>query len=467
MNQRMILGVLFLFFGAAAFAQTYPVSDITVNGTDESRIIFVYMSDGYQEAELGQFIQDAEVVTNDLFTNTPFLEYRDFFNVYAIEVPSEESGADHPATASDVSEPVFPEQDIDNRFGSTFDYFDIHRLLVPTNNFELGLTLAQNTPDYDQALILVNSPHYGGSGGVYATSSTHPSASEIAIHELGHSFAQLADEYYAGDSYAGERANMTKETDPGLVKWNAWMDEQGIGIYQHCCSGNSAEWYRPHQSCKMRSLGNPFCAVCTETLIDKIYTKVTPISATSPATQDVTFTGTALNFSADLIYPDPNTLEVEWLLDGDVIADGATLVTVDPDQLEGKSSATLQLRVEDVTELSRSYQFPNGYVFTASWTINNDLVDAPHPVVTETFTYKIFPNPTQDQIQVRYFTTNDQEELLLRLMDASGKEVFQGTRPTTIGWQTWQVALPSLAAGTYTGELLFDGYRKGFQIVIQ
>ena len=102
------------------------------------------------------------------------------------------------------------------------------------------MTLAKNFPNYDQVCILANTPYYGGSGGSYATTTLNTASNEIYAHEIGHSFAALSDEYYAGDGYAGERVNMTKETNPLLVKWKNWMNINGIGIYQHCCGGNSA-----------------------------------------------------------------------------------------------------------------------------------------------------------------------------------------------------------------------------------
>ena len=69
----------------------------------------------------------------------------------------------------------------------------------------------------------------------------HRSANQIAIHQIGHSFGKLKDEYYAGDQYATENAvNMTQVTDPALVKWKNWIGDNGIVIYQHCCGGNSS-----------------------------------------------------------------------------------------------------------------------------------------------------------------------------------------------------------------------------------
>src|SRR5258708_7869266 len=81
-------------------------------------------------------------------------------------------------------------------FGSTFNYAGIDRLLVPVNSSHIYSVLANNFPQYDQVFVVVNSTKYGGSGGFAATASINSSSAEIAIHEMGHSFAALRDEYW-------------------------------------------------------------------------------------------------------------------------------------------------------------------------------------------------------------------------------------------------------------------------------
>ena len=166
---------------------------------------------------------------------------------------------------------------------------------------------------------------------------------------------------------------MTQETDPNLVKWENWNEENGIGIYQHCCGGASQNWYRPHENCKMRFLGAPFCSVCTERIIDRIYELATPIESYSPAQLNQTNTGSSLNFDLDLIYPDPNTITIEWILNDNIKAvDSESLQLSTGDLTLGAN--TLVAKVIDKTPLSRSY-LPNsdGYEFSVTWTINNSI----------------------------------------------------------------------------------------------
>ena len=160
----------------------------------------------------------------------------------------------------------------------------------------------------------MNTPYYGGSGGSVATATTNPASSDVAVHEIGHSFVGLADEYWAGDIYAREALNLTQETSPSLVRWKNWLENEGIGIYQHCCEGASASWYRPHENCKMRYLNVPFCPVCTEGTIERIHTLTNPIISYSPTDLSIATKSAFTYFRIELIEPIPNTLKKTWLL---------------------------------------------------------------------------------------------------------------------------------------------------------
>ncbi|SIQ99324.1 M64 family metallopeptidase [Pontibacter lucknowensis] len=256
-----------------AQAQKFEVDTILYHGPSDKYINFVFLADGYQANELSKYIEDVKGTVDGIFAKRPFRENKVFFNVFAIKVPSKQSGASHPGTASDEStQSAIPIVKVDNYFGSTFDYGGIHRLLVPTNHMAISSVLASNFPEYDQVFVLVNSPYYGGSGGAYATSSTNVQSKEIAIHEIGHSFANLADEYWAGPQYARERPNMTQVSSPETVKWKQWLNNTGVGIYPY---EESPTWYRPHQRCSMRYLSTAsevihFCMVCHDTITKRI-----------------------------------------------------------------------------------------------------------------------------------------------------------------------------------------------------
>lgn len=358
--------VIHTVFSAAS--QTFPMETLVNNGDINKLINIVILGDGYTSSQQDQFKTDAQAITNYLFNTTPFKEYKNYFNVVIIKVPSAQSGAKHPATATDVNEPVIPVSNPNNYFGSTFDYGGIHRLLVPVNNAAVSAVLANNFPQYDQVLMIVNSTEYGGSGGAFATSSINSSAPEIAMHELAHSFAGLADEYWAGDSYAQERANLTKQTNPGLVKWKNWYGLNNIGIYQHGSSGTAAQWYRPHQSCKMRYLGYNYCSVCTETIIEKIHDLTGPINSFSPANNTSITAATGINFNVNTIKPIPNTLEVSWSLNGVQIVNNSESYQLNLANLT-QGTNTLVAKVIDKTDLSKADSHPSVHQYLVTWTI--------------------------------------------------------------------------------------------------
>ncbi len=369
-----------------AFAQVFPVNTLLNNGNRPNRIIFAYLSDGYQSSELGGFITNATSLNNALFGQSPFSNYKNFFNAYAVQVPSTQSGCLHPANASDeASSGGQPVSNPSTYFQSTFDYASIHRLLVPTNNAALNGVLASNVSDFDQAFIVVNSPFYGGSGGSYATSSINVNANEVAIHEIGHSFGGLADEYLIGGQ--GERPNRTVVTNPATIKWKNWLGINAVGIYDIGIEG----WQRPHQNCKMQFLGVPFCSVCTEAIVSKIHSLINMVDAYSPSTTSYNLPNTLpATFSVTSLQSIPNTITVNWYLNGSStpLATNQASVTV-PFASWNVGNNTLRAEVVDNTGLSKSYLPGIGYINNLTWTVNRDPL---LPIELKSFSGKIVSN---------------------------------------------------------------------------
>jgi IgA Peptidase M64/Secretion system C-terminal sorting domain len=361
--KNFILFCCFLCFYQVGNAQVFPVETIVDNGLPAKRVKFVFLSDGYTSAQLPNFVTRVTDFKNNLFGQPPFNNYQNFFNLYAIKVPSVQSGADHPGTATDIVENLgtHPALDVNTYFNTTFDYSNIHRLVVPQNSLAIRNVLSSNFPTYNQGFIFSNTTFYGGSGGTYATSTVNASSDEVSIHEIGHSFPFLADEYMIGGQ--GERANRTKVIDRATIKWKNWLGSDNIDIYDIGIEG----WQRPHENCKMQLLNKPFCAVCKEAFVTKIYSLVTPIYSFLPATSSLTINATT-NFSAILTLPIPNTLTTEWKLNGVSLVTGVDNVNIDFSTLRTGNS-TLTLFVTDGTLLSRSYLPASGYIFMQTWTI--------------------------------------------------------------------------------------------------
>ncbi|NMH87752.1 T9SS type A sorting domain-containing protein [Flavivirga algicola] len=442
--------VCFLNIGLTA-AQTFDMDTIKFSGDSDKRINLVILSEGYQTTELTQFITDATNLTNDMFSQSPFLEYAEYFNVYAIKVPSNESGADHPATATDVTEPVTPEVYKDTYFNATFDAFNFHRFLFYGINYtdaipaetKIRSVLADNFPTYDQALILVNTDIYGGTGGEFPIAST--SANDIAIHELGHSLFDLKDEYYAGDVFVGEAINMTQESNPSLVKWKNWIGINGIGIYQHSGTPIAATWYRPHQSCKMRYLGVPFCSVCKEGMIEKIHSLVSPIASYMPISNTVSNPSFPIDFNLNLIKPIPNTLESSWTLNTANFATNIDNVSVlETDLNAGLNNLTVV--VTDNTALLKVNNHETIHVYMVTWTIDNTSLGVKDiEADSNNLSITMYPNPTNT---IANFKIESEKDAYLK-MDITSLDGKKLKTVSASNYEIQQIDISNLSQGIY------------------
>ncbi|HLK96971.1 MAG TPA: M64 family metallopeptidase, partial [Hymenobacter sp.] len=363
-----ILGILLLLctgLAAPVAAQTFPVDTLVKTGPLDQRINLVFIPDGYEAAEMPLFLTRVNETLMSLFAESPFREYRPYFNAFAIKVPSVQSGSTHPRTAPDCG--AVAAFTADTYFGNTFDFANIHRLLATRQTSTIGSVLVRNFPSYDQVFVLVNSTVFGGSGGQFATFSADRNATEIALHEVGHSLALLADEYWAGQPR--ETANMTQTTNPATVRWAPWVGANGVGIYPHT---SNPTWQKPHFNCNMQFLGSPFCSVCKEALIERFHDLASPLQAYSPTSLAIANPSQNLQFALNLLVPTPNTLKVTWTRDGTVFARNTSAVTVPLAQV---SSGRHQIRavVVDTTALTRRATHFTQHSYTVDWTISNTV----------------------------------------------------------------------------------------------
>ena len=380
--KKVILTILGAMLCVLSSAQTYPVDSssydvdtLLYNGDADKFINLVILSDGYMEGEFSQFELDAIHVMNALFSEEPYATYQPYFNVFIIKVPSNESGASHPGLYGCTAEQ--PAIEVDTYFESTFDLGYIHRLLAPSKPWKVTDVLAYNFPLYDEAVVLVNSPYYGGSGGAFATLSTHELSGELFIHELGHSFVGLQDEYWSGVPY--EAANMTQESDPEVVRWKNWVSEDWHGVFEYF---SGAGWYRPHHQCKMQVLSGSifpelvtyFCKVCKEATIEKIHSLCTPIQDSQPLNEDISSPSFPLEFQVELIQPLSQTLHSNWSLNGVTIESNSPSVSIQQADLS-QGSNVLTFDVQDVTDMLRVDNHEEIHGYEISWTIENGEVE--------------------------------------------------------------------------------------------
>lgn len=457
--------LLFVFFALiypySIHSQSFEIDTIQYNGNINKHLNLVILGDGYTNSELSKFTTDATKFTNYFFSVTPYTEYKHYFNVFSIKVPSNESGANHPGTATDVSEPVHPIKQVDNYFGSTFDFAETHRLLVATKVNSISDVLANNFPFYDQVIILVNSSFYGGSGGEFATASLEANSNEIALHELGHSFGDLIDEYYAGDIFSREGINMTQQSDSGLVKWKNWISYKNVGVYQHCCGGNSANWYKPHQNCKMENLGFPFCAVCSEGIIEKIHSSVSHISDYYPKTNVLPISSIPITFSVDVIKTIPNTLDIKWHLNNKPFANGVDSIEINNSHINfGLHSVSVS--VEDTTQLLRINEHNSIHLSVFYWIIEYSPTGF-YNKTSDSFNVDLYPNPTAQKLYVNLSTLSN-EEVILELYDLTGSLV---KKTQSSGNKQLILDLETIKSGTYILTILLNSQRITSKAIIK
>ncbi len=251
-----------------------PVQKIYYSGEYSRKIDIAILAEGYTSEEMAKFANDAKRLTDSLFVAAPFSQMKDCFNVYALETPSLESGTDIPG------EHIYR----NTLFNSTFYTFDISRYLT-TSDMKTVHDMAANVP-YDQLIILVNSSRYGG-GGFYnfinVCTSDHKLAPNVFVHEFGHGFGGLADEYYTSEVAYDDYYNLKAEPwEPNLTtmvnfgsKWKGMIDAQTpvptprnskfaskVGVFE---GGGyvSKGIYSPMENCRMKSNETTaFCPVC-------------------------------------------------------------------------------------------------------------------------------------------------------------------------------------------------------------
>lgn len=423
------------------------VDTLWKSGPINKRINLVFMGDGYTAAQIPLFLSDVTSTYTYLLNTSPFNNYKNYFNVFAIKCESPQSGVSHPGTGTDVTEPVIPVSAVANSFNTRFDNYGTHRLIYSMNSSAVYATLSSHFPNYDQVVILGNSPEYGGAGGAYAVSSTHSSSKEIVAHEMGHSFAGLADEYWAGAVYAAEKPNMTAESVGSNSKWAQWIGLNAIGLYPYGTASPDNTWFRPHQNCKMRYLNQPFCSVCKETIIEKIHSLTNPVDSYTPSnTSAISFTTASQWFKTKLVLPNPNTLKTTWTMNSvDVLHNQDSMLVTSASMLSGTNS--LIFTVMDTTVLSKDLYHPFTHSYSVVWSIYNSYAGINE--IKARLEFSVFPNPAADKISLNY-NLLEESDITISVVDLLGKTVIKGkTAKQSIGKYENQFDLSSLSEGTY------------------
>ena len=322
--------IILLALAANVFAAYTTVID---NGPASNRVNMVFLGDGYTASQIETtYVADINKYLNHMFheNQDPFTRYEKFFNAYRINVVSNQSGADVPPSG------IYRDTALD----ASYYYDGVTERLLYVNESKANTAftngLAGSGITADMKLVTVNDTRYGGGGGNYAVyAGGNSSAPEVALHESGHSFSGLADEYFYGTdtTYTGSEpseVNVTKNSTG--AKWSQWLGyvdpdhpELGsVGAYRGrpcttimACTGprtipKCAAWELPSMPSAARKSFSTSTATCVPSII-RSRNQGTLIDPQS--------------LWIDVV--DPNVIKVQWSVDGNILS-GATSENFDP-----------------------------------------------------------------------------------------------------------------------------------------
>ena len=250
------------------------------SGSAEDCIDVAILAEGYTQDEMALFYRDAEATCEALFAHAPFDKLKNRFNIVAVESVSEDSGVSIPLKGEWKSTAV----------SSHFSTFYSDRYLTTSRVKSIHNWLS-GIP-YEHIIILANTDTYGG-GGIYnsytLTTAHHPSFKPVVVHEFGHSFGGLADEYFYSDepsplypyhlepweqnistlvNFESKWKDMVPAGTPVPTPVKTSGDEiyTAVGVYEGA-GYTSKDIYRPTTDCRMKTNEAPaFCPVCQRAL---------------------------------------------------------------------------------------------------------------------------------------------------------------------------------------------------------
>ncbi len=354
----------------ASLAWAEPVVTLRNNGPDGNRLNLVVMGDGYTADEMLKFSRDTDLLLQGFFAQEPFLTYAPYFNVRRVDVVSPQSGADHPERG----------QLRNTALGATFNCRNIpDRLCINPNAVTEVLSRSLTADLRDLVIVLVNDPEPGYAAGFVAVASTHALMAEQALHAVGHTLGQLADEYEWDICFEDDTpsANVTRQADRSLVKWAHWINADTpvptagtapgvVGLYDFAVTCPPG-LFRPTFDSKMRTLSRPFEQINTEQLTRRIYNFVSPIDSVTPASASLEpVGGEVVAFGVTVVPQVGRSLQVVWRVDGVQVGTSTSLAL--PTSGLGPGVHRVEVDVADVNPAVR--QDPTGALTERrAWTL--------------------------------------------------------------------------------------------------
>lgn len=352
-------------YGLAPLRQLQSPIRVNSINSAKNRIQVVYVGDGYTKEEMQKYRDDVQTQIQSLTEQEPFKTYQKYFAFHIIEVDSEESGvSDNP---NELKKTAF-----DMHYGCG----GIDRLLC-INLSKLSKAL-EKAPKADIVFALANSEKYGGAGylspAVATLAARNKSSSELAFHEIGHSFGKLIDEYDTTDgsancnSFQNVSAVDHHEMQAKKLKWFRWLDQNHISTFKGACY--SQNFYRPTENSKMRSLKRPFEEVNVEQLAKRIYEKL----KLTEELKSENLTNGHVKVSAKLMNPVGHNLQLSWYLNDVELPVFRNQTELDTKHLNlPDQKNTLKLKIEDLTQMVRDEQFRKKYMTeTYRWNLESN-----------------------------------------------------------------------------------------------
>lgn len=243
------------------------------SGKPEDKIDVAIVAEGYTQQEADKFYADAQTAMEAILGHEPFGAYRDRFNFVAVALPSQDSGVSVPGE-SDWKETALK---------AHFNTFYMDRYLTTLRLKNLHDKIC-GIP-YEHIVILANTDTYGG-GGIYnsytLTTAGHTAFRPVVVHEFGHSFAGLADEYYYDDMYVQFYYPHTEPWEQNITtlkdfdsKWKDMLDAGDAKLLEGAGYQSKGVW-RPAEDCRMHTnKADCFCPVCQRAIgrIIEFYTE--------------------------------------------------------------------------------------------------------------------------------------------------------------------------------------------------
>jgi hypothetical protein len=451
----IVLASAFAGRGAAQEVGSATVVLNQVNGDAKSRFSMVILGDGYTAAELPRYRAHLDKHLNILWSYEPWRSYRNYINVYSVEVVSGESGID--------CDPEIRERrrtPLGLSFGGGCTNITA-RGITPAREMQETIRryAAMATGDYDQILIIANTDTYGGIGGALATTSGGNALGPyITPHELGHSLGRLSDEYMhsargvptppyqGGEPDAVHLTLLTVEQmKDQQAKWWRWLGETSVsgGVidrYEGGGTRTSGIW-RPSKHSMMQWIVYPYDQPSRERMVQRISARVNLIAASTPTDAPV---GAGDVIWIDVAHPNYHDLSVTWTVDGQPLTSANGSLNLQTASLAA-GAHQVTVKVVDDTDWVRDPMIRDTTLTaTKSWAVSATpgAVAAP---VTAAFTNSTLTSRPVSGTEVVYVETTHPSD---RVLDVSwtldGKAI-----PNPANSRSLHLAKQNLTPGTH------------------